>query len=66
MSFNEFTEKYLGMIIGILIALLFIAFNLVDIFVKIAVIVGGAWLGKYIQTNKETVKEKLIGFINKF
>lgn len=66
MSFNEFTEKYLGMIIGILIALLLIALNVVDIFVKIAVVIGGAWLGKYIQTNKETVKEKLIGFINKF
>ena len=66
MSFNEFTEKYLGMIIGILIALLFIAFGLVDIFVNIAVIVGAGWLGKYIQTNKEVVKEKLIGFINKF
>lgn len=66
MSFNEFTEKYLGMIIGILVALLFIALNLVDIFVKIAVIVGGAWLGKYIQTNKEVVKEKLKTFIDKF
>lgn len=66
MSFREFTDRYLGMIIGIIIALLLIAFGLVDIFVYIAVIIGAAWLGRYVQTNKEAVKEKLKGFIDKF
>lgn len=66
MSFKEFTDRYLGMIIGIIIALLLIAFGLVDIFVYIAVIIGAAWLGRYVQTNKEAVKEKLKGFIDKF
>ena len=66
MSFKEFTDRYLGMIIGIVIALLLIAFKLVDIFVYIAVIIGAGWLGRYVQTNKEVVKEKLKGFIDKF
>lgn len=66
MSFKEFTDRYLGMIIGIVIALLLIAFKLVDIFVYIAVIIGAGWLGRYVQTNKELVKEKLKTFIDKF
>ena len=66
MNSKEFLDKYLGIIIGIVVALLVIAFNLVYIFECIALIVLAAWLGKYIQANKENVKEKLKNLIDKF
>lgn len=66
MSFKEFSDKYLGIIIGIIIAILIIAFGLIYVFECIALIVVAAWLGKYIQSNKEVVKEKLKNLIDKF
>lgn len=66
MSFNEFMDKYLGMIIGIVVAVLLIVLNLLYVAECIVVIVAFAWLGKYIQGNKEKVKEKLKGMIDKF
>lgn len=66
MNSKEFLERYLGMIIGIIVALLVIAFKLVYIFECIALVIVAAWLGKYVQANKESVKEKLKTWIDKF
>lgn len=66
MSAKEFLDRYLGMIIGIIIALLIIAFNLVFEFECLALIVVCAWLGYYIQKNKPDVKERLKRWIDKF
>lgn len=65
MSFKEFIDKYLGMIIGIIIALIAIAFGFVYVLECIAIVIFAGWLGKYIQNNKETVKEKLKNFIDR-
>lgn len=66
MTFKDFADKYLGMIIGVIIAILCIAFNLVYVAECIILIVFAGWLGKYVQNNKETVKEKLKSWIDKF
>lgn len=66
MNSKEFLDKYLGVLIGVAIALLLIAFNLVNILVYIGVIILGGWLGKYVQQNKDSVKEKLKALIDKF
>jgi len=66
MNSKEFLDNYLGMIVGIVIAILLIAFNLVNVIVYIGVIVFAGWLGKYVQQNKDSVKEKLKAFIDKF
>ena len=66
MNSKDFLDKYLGMLIGIAIAVLLIAFNLVDILVYIGVIILAGWLGKYVQQNKDSVKEKLKALIDKF
>lgn len=65
MTAKEFLERYLGMIIGIIIAIIIIALGFIYFFECIAIIVIGAWLGKYIQSNKEKVKEKLKSMIDK-
>ncbi len=65
MNSREFFDRYLGMIIGIIVAVLVIALHLVYVFECIALIVVAAWLGKYIQDNKENVKEKLKSWIDK-
>ena len=66
MTFKDFLDKYFGMIIGILIAVLFIAFGLVQVLECIALIIVMGWLGKYVQTNKEAVKETLKRLIDRF
>lgn len=62
---KEFISKYRGAIIGVVIAIICIIFNLHKVLLAILVIVGGGILGNYIQHNKELVKEKLKAFIDK-
>lgn len=66
MNSKEFLDRYLGMIIGIIIAVIIILLNLVYVFECIAIIVVFGWLGRYIQNNKENVKEKLKSMIDRF
>ena len=68
MTFKEFIDKYLGMIIGIIIAVLIIVIGgdqIIAIIMKLALIIALGWLGKYLQTNKTTVKDKLKTMIDK-
>lgn len=65
-NFKEFMDHYLGMIIGILVVAFAIIFGWVYVFECIALLIGGAWLGKYVQNNKESVKEKIKNLVDKF
>jgi len=69
MSFRDFMEKYIGMLIGIATAILIIIldqpFKIVKMIEYILIIIGFGYLGNYIQSNKEIVKTKLKTFIDK-
>ena len=68
MTFKDFIDKYLGMIIGVVIAVLVIVIGgdtIISALMKIALIIGFGLLGKYIQTNKSSVKDKLKLWIDK-
>ncbi len=64
MTFKEFLDKYLGMIIGAIVALLVIIFGGVYVVECVALIVLCAWLGSYVQKNKSSVRTKLKGAID--
>ena len=66
MNSKEFLDRYLGMLVGVAIALVAIAFGFVKVLVYVALIIASGWLGKYVQDNKEVVKEKLKSIIDKF
>jgi len=65
MNLKEFWNNYKGAIIGIVIAILFLATGLHNIILVIAVLLLGAFIGNYVQQNKEDVKTKLKAFIDK-
>ena len=64
-DFKKFLSKYCGAIIGIIIAIVILATRLYDLIIGIVVIALGAFIGNYIQQNKEDVKTKLKGWIDK-
>ena len=66
MTFKDFTDKYLGMIIGIIVAIIIIIVKAIYIVECIALIIGLAWLGKYVQSNKSSVKDSLKSMIDRF
>ena len=65
MTFKEFMDKYAGALIGVIVAILLIAFGLIYAVECFLIVAAFAWLGNYIQKNKETVKEKLKKSIDK-
>lgn len=65
-NFAWYIKEYKGAIIGGLIALVFIATGLSKLLVGLVVIVLGILVGNYIQNNKDTVKQTLKEFIDKF
>jgi hypothetical protein len=65
MTFKEFVDKYAGLTLGIIIALIIIALKLVYAVQCIVLVIAFAWFGKYLQKNKTSVKEKLKTFIDK-
>lgn len=64
-NFKDFWSQYKGAIIGIIIAILILITRLHDLILAIVVILLGAFIGNYIQQNKEDVKVKLKNFIDK-
>ena len=61
-----FIEKFGGMIIGILIGLIIFNFSFLYDFFKFILIIGVcAWIGNYLQKNKEKVKSTLKNLIDK-
>ncbi len=65
MNLKEFWNNYKGAIIGIIVAILILVTRLHDLILAIVVLVLGAFIGNYVQQNKEDVKTKLKSFIDK-
>lgn len=64
-GFGNFFHKFGGALIGGIIAIILACTNLYRFIIAIIFVVLGAWLGNYIQRNKEDVKEKLKNIIDK-
>ena len=64
-NFKDFWNQYKGIIIGIVIAILILITGLDKLILAIVVIALGAFIGNYVQRNKEDVKTKLKSFIDK-
>lgn len=65
MNLKDFWNNYKGAIIGLIIAILFLATGLHNLILVIVVLLLGAFIGNYVQQNKEEVKTKLKSFIDK-
>ena len=64
-SLKEFLSKYLGAIIGVIVAILILCTKLYELMIGIVLILMGAFVGNYIQKNKDEVKVKLKDFIDR-
>lgn len=62
---KNFLMKYRGAIIGIIVAILILCTRLYELMVAIVLIIMGAFIGNYVQQNKDDVKEKLKKFIDR-
>lgn len=62
---KDFITQYRGAIIGVIIAILILVTRLHDLILAIVVLVLGAFIGNYVQQNKDFVKTKLKSFIDK-
>lgn len=58
-------KNYIGVIIGLIVGIVLVTCRVLDVVIAILTIVGCAWLGNYVQKNKETLKENLKKFIDK-
>ena len=65
MNLKEFWNNDKGAIIGVIIAIIILITRLHDLILAIVVLILGALIGNYVQQNKEDVKAKLKGFIDK-
>ncbi len=64
-EFKKFINQYRGAIIGVLIAIIILATRLYALIVGVLLVVVAAFIGNYIQQNKDDVKVKLKKFIDK-
>lgn len=64
-DFKKFINQYKGAIIGIIIAIVLLATKLYDVIIGILLILSGAFVGNYVQQNKDEVKAKLKKFIDR-
>ena len=64
-GFKEFLSKYLGAIIGVIVAILILCTKLYELMIGIVLILMGAFVGNYVQKNKDEVKIKLKNFIDR-
>lgn len=62
---NNFFFKNLGAIIGIIIGLVLSCTRLYRAVLVIMAVIGGGYIGKYVQYNKESLKEKTKNFIDR-
>ncbi len=61
-----YVKEYKGAIIGGILALVFIATGLSKLLIGLVVVAVGVFLGHYVQNNKDSVKQTLKEFIDKF
>ena len=64
-DFKKFIGQYMGAIIGVIVAIVLLATRLYSIIIGVLVILAGAFIGNYVQQNKDDVKTKLKNFIDK-
>ncbi len=64
-DFKKFINQYRGAIIGIIIAIVILATRLYVLIVGVLLIIAGAFVGNYVQQNKDEVKNKLKKFIDR-
>ena len=64
-NFKDFWSQYKGATIGVIVAILILVTRLHDLILAIVVLILGAFIGNYVQQNKEDVKTKLKKFIDK-
>lgn len=64
-DFKKFISEYRGAIIGVIVAIIILATRLYSLIVGILLILAGAFVGNYVQQNKDDVKAKLKKFIDK-
>ena len=64
-DFKKFINQYKGAIIGVIIAIVLLATRLYDVIIGILIILAGAFVGDYVQQNKDDVKAKLKKFIDR-
>ena len=64
-DFESFMAQYGGMIVGILIAIVLLLTKFYMLIIAIILIAVCGYAGFYFQHNKDAVKEKLKGFIDK-
>lgn len=64
-DFKKFITQYRGAIIGIIIAIVILATRLYALIVGVLLLLAGAFIGNYVQQNKDDVKTKLKKFIDK-
>ena len=64
-DFKKFIGQYRGAIIGIIVAIVILATRLYALIVGILLILAGAFIGNYVQQNKDDVKTKLKNFIDR-
>ena len=62
---KRFISQYKGAIIGVIVAIVILATRLYDVIVGILLLLAGAFIGNYVQRNKDDVKAKLKKFIDK-
>ena len=62
---KNFLSKDTGAIIGVIVAIIILATRLYEVIVGILLILAGAFVGNYIQQNKDEVKDKTKKFIDK-
>lgn len=62
---EKFVTEYIGAMIGVVVAILILATRMYVLIIWILVIVAGAFIGNYIQRNREEVKTKLRKLIDK-
>ena len=64
-GFKDFWNQYKGAIVGVVIAILILITRLHDLILAIVVLLLGAFIGNYVQQNKDLVKTKLKNFIDR-
>ena len=62
---KDFIMKYRGAILGAIIAILVLCTGFYKLIIGIILVCIGIYVGNYIQLNKNYVKEKIKGFIDK-
>lgn len=62
---KKFISQYRGAIIGVIVSIVILATRLYNVMVGILLILAGAFIGNYIQQNKDDVKAKLKKFIDR-